>query len=378
VGSRILTIQRRVRELGRIRTGDSEPYTSDSGQQRRRARRSATFILTSNFRDQLDLAAELWGGTVEPWQPQGAGPQIWRVVTDTDALPAILPPADPDPLYQSYELWSGGGCVRRCNGEREEKSAGPCVCTARFGPEWWTRTDLPKGSVCKATTRLNVFLPLADFGFWRLETHSYWAATEIEPMIEIIRAPVGPKSAVPITLAIVHYERVKEGKRLMYPVVTVSMRGTPTTQILSGGATRAIEASPAPAPPAAEASLAPAGEMTWAQAAEQVATIDELRALWETAEAAGELDPELKKVLWARKAALLNAAKTAAPAPATAPVQAASDVDAIWTQILTTSPKGWTLTQVEEHFRTHTGQDPSDATAETMTRFLADLQAGKL
>ncbi len=76
---RILTLQRQLRELGRIRSGYSEPYTKD-GKELRRAVRSPTFILTAPVRDQLDLAAELWGGTVERWQPMGNRPEEWRAL----------------------------------------------------------------------------------------------------------------------------------------------------------------------------------------------------------------------------------------------------------------------------------------------------------
>lgn len=395
MGSRILTIQRRVRELGRIRTGDSEPYTTDGGQQRRRARRSATFILTSSFRDQLDLAAELWGGQVEPWQPQGIGPKIWRVVTETDTLPAILPPAEPDPLSQGYELWSRTDCVRRCDGQREEKTNGPCVCIAQYGEEWWTRTDLPKGSTCLATTRLNVFLPLADFGFWRLETHSYWAATEITGVVDMIRARIGPDPAVPITLGIEQRERVKDGKRLSYPVVTVGLRGTTTAAILAGIAPvlsiegDSVKAIEAPVSAEVEASgirpdvVVDSNDKEWLDAIATVTSLEELRALRKTVGDAGEYTEVVKAAFWARRAEFPTA-----PSSVTVQRQAMADpavgasipdVDVVWTQILTAAGhKGWNLPEVEKQFRDRMGKDPSDADAATMVIFRDELQAGEL
>lgn len=386
MGSRILTIQRRVRELGRIRTGDSEPYTTQAGKQARRPVRSGVFILSAAFRDNLDLAAEMWGGTVEPWQPQGGGAQIWRVVTETSTLPAILPPGDP--VSQVYELWNAGGAVRRCDGQTDAQSGKPCLCAAQYGHDWYDKT-LPMGAVCKPHTRLNVFLPLADFGYWRLETSSYWAATEITGVVDMIRIRIGPDPAVPITLGIEQRERVKDGKRLSYPVVTVGLRGTTTAAILAGVApvlavegagVKAIEASAQDGVSSAADNIAtPANAPgpTWLQAVQLVTTLEELRDIWRAASGAGELDEELKKAFWARQKIL--AGTTAAPAQAAASAGPALDVDTVWTQILVeASHKGWNLPEVESQFRIRMGKDPSEADADTMAVFRDELTAGKL
>src|SRR5690606_10649200 len=113
--------------------------------------RSKTWLLSSPQRDYLDVAAEIWGGEVHEWQPQGNGPKVWRVITEAPALDAILPPGDP--LSQAYEKWSRGGGERRCDGETDSFSRRPCLCRAEHGDEFFRR---PPDKVCRPTTRLSV------------------------------------------------------------------------------------------------------------------------------------------------------------------------------------------------------------------------------
>jgi hypothetical protein len=115
--SQIIGVQRRMMELGRIRLGDK----ADSGAPRKLSK----FRLTSASRALLEAAAELYGGTVQDWQ--GAPDDgYFELYTDTDTLDIILPPVFSDrdgsptlPYSQAYELWSGGGCQRRCDGATE-------------------------------------------------------------------------------------------------------------------------------------------------------------------------------------------------------------------------------------------------------------------
>src|SRR5689334_4731578 len=116
MGSRIITIQRQARELGRLRTGTFNG---------RYPERSSTWIVSSHAEHYVEAAAQIWGGTPEKWQPQGNGAAQFRVITQAVSLDAILPPGDP--LSQSYESWSRGGCQRRCDGVSEELSGEPCL-----------------------------------------------------------------------------------------------------------------------------------------------------------------------------------------------------------------------------------------------------------
>lgn len=235
---RILTMQRRLRELGRIRTGWSEEVpgkTTRSGQPVRRPVKSKTFILTSAQRNHLEIGADRWGGTIERWKPQGASPETWRLVTEADTIEALLPPGDP--LTSYYEAWQGPTAVRRCDGVTELLKPQACVCVATLGEAWWEREDLTKEQArdtCKATTRLNVFLDLDDFGYWRLDMHSVNAAIEMAGYVDLIKGYIGPNPVVPIRLRI--EQRAKPGKQ--FQVVVMELRGQVAKQILSGIAPR--------------------------------------------------------------------------------------------------------------------------------------------
>lgn len=160
----ILTLQRRLREIGRIRAG----VKGDKGQ----PQKLSTWRLTSDQHDIIAQAADQWGGTVEPWEsPNGAQ---FQVITETDTLGIVIPGGQS--ISQYFELWKAGGCERRCDGVTELLSDAPCLCD----PD-------PELRDCKPTTRLNVMLPdLSDLGQWRLEAHGFYAATELAGVADLL------------------------------------------------------------------------------------------------------------------------------------------------------------------------------------------------
>lgn len=195
--TRIATIQRSLRELGRIRLGDKGPKGEP--------RKLKTFRLTSASRDYMDVAAEAYGGTVTDWEsPRGHEYQITIVSPFLDVL---VPPGDA--FYSAYELWSGGGCQRRCDGITQETGEG-CACP--------TDTDervalAAKGQACKPTSRLWVILPLLpDLGRWRLEAHGYYAASELAGVAEIASMATSRGIMLPARLRIDERRRKIPGK----------------------------------------------------------------------------------------------------------------------------------------------------------------------
>src|SRR4051794_12029323 len=121
--SPILTLQRQARELGRIRTGVQEQFEKRGGGKGLRPAKLETFRISAANRDLVAAAAEVYGGRVEPWQsPTGAQ---WQVITDSPVLDVIVPPGQV--LDQWFEMWSGGGCQRRCNGVTMQNGL-PCAC----------------------------------------------------------------------------------------------------------------------------------------------------------------------------------------------------------------------------------------------------------
>lgn len=179
----ILTLQRRMFEAGRIRIG--QQTTTSNG--KTHPKKLSTFRLTSSDRAKLDHAATIYGGTVEPWR--NGQLEQYEIVTDVDALDVIVPPTDMA-FSQYYELWSGGGCQRRCDGQRDLISDQPCACS----PD-------PADRECKPTTRLSVMLArVQGAGLWRLESHGWFAATELAGSVELIQSAAGRGHLLPAVL----------------------------------------------------------------------------------------------------------------------------------------------------------------------------------
>jgi hypothetical protein len=109
----ILSLQRRLAEVGRIRLG-KQVETKRGG---KRPAALDTFRLTSADRARIDEAAKLYGGTVTKWEAPSGIPN-WEVVTQADKLPVVVPPSAMA-FSQHYELWSAGGCQRRCDGVKK-------------------------------------------------------------------------------------------------------------------------------------------------------------------------------------------------------------------------------------------------------------------
>lgn len=284
MGSRLLNIQRRAAEHGRLRTG----YTDG-----KRPVRSATWVVTSHSEEHVRTAAKMWGGEPEQWKPLNSSIEQWRVITKASSIEALITPGDP--LNQYNELWSGGGCQRRCDGETELLSRKPCLCAAQFGDEWHLQ---PKGRVCAATSRLNVMLPdLSGMGLWRAETHSFYAASEWGAMVDMVLAGTNGQGFVPVTLRIEPRQRVANGQTKKFPVVVVELRGVTPRQALNGPLPTAVALNPSAASErlALEASAPQIPD--YVAEAEGGLTSDDVRDTWRRAREAGHVQPEGKDEL---------------------------------------------------------------------------------
>lgn len=196
---RVLDIQRRHMELGRIRLGEK----GSKGQ----PTRLDTWRLTSASQDLLDSAAAIYGGTVEEWK-DAPDKGYYQLTTDTAVLDVIVPPGDP--YSQFYELWSGGGCKRRCDGATELLSGADCKCD-------------PEERECKITTRVNVMLPrVAGLGVWRLESHGYYAAAELPDALDLLQQISGGRMVSGL-LRIEQRSSKKDGRTNRYPVPVLDL-----------------------------------------------------------------------------------------------------------------------------------------------------------
>ncbi|MFF5404563.1 hypothetical protein ACFY8K_17020 [Streptomyces misionensis] len=276
MGSRLRNIQARAAEHGRLRTG----YTQGN-----RPMRSSTWVVTSHSEEHVRTAAKLWGGEPEQWSPLNSTIPQWRVITNAPAIEALITPGDP--LNQYNEMWSKGGCQRRCDGETELLSRQPCLCARQFGEEWHLQ---PKGRVCSTTSRLNVMLPdLSGMGMWRAETHSFYAAQEWGGMVDMILAGTNGQGFIPVTLRIEPRQRVANGETKKFPVVVVELRGVTPRQALAGPMTATTALDPAGQARAAIEAPRP-DYLADAQAA---LTVDDVQDVYRAAHSAGHLTDDL-------------------------------------------------------------------------------------
>jgi len=194
-------IQRRYRELGRIRLGEK----GAKGQPVKRD----TFRLTSPTRSLLDRAADLWGGTVTAWDGPNEG-DAWQLATTTDELQVLVPQQDIE-SSQYFEEWTAGGCAKRCDGITNLINGRPCSCD-------------PDNRACKITTHLQVMLPqLPDVGVWRITTHGFNAAAEIPGTVALLDTLRRSGQMPAATLGIEHRTSKKDGKtqRFIVPVLKI-------------------------------------------------------------------------------------------------------------------------------------------------------------
>lgn len=357
----ILTLQQRSRELGRIRLGQFVTPKGAKG----RPEKLDRFRFTSLSEPLIGKVATLYGGTPQPWVPQGGGAEGFEVIADCTRIPILVPP---QPVSQYFELWSGGGCVRRCDGQTELLSGGQCLCGVD-----------PDDRECKPTTRLRVVLrDVEGIGVWRLESHGYYSATELPEVAEFLAQAGGYVSA---HLGLEERVIKREGKTRRFMVPTIEVDVTPA-QLLSGAVPSAQLGAgrQAPAlttgPSAAELATSYGGLVYEPEPEPAALDVESVRA----AIAAAQTVPALRD-MWplAVEAGLTGLAKDRAADIERAEREEAArdsgDPGELWATIMTTVPADWSTDQVEDDFERVTGTDAGSATAEQMQTYLTHLSA---
>jgi hypothetical protein len=363
----ILDLQQRIRELGRIRIGQKVP-TASGGTRPAKLNR---FRLTSPSKPLLDRVASAYGGTVAPWTPDGGAGQ-YEVLTDATRMPILVPH---QPVSQYYELWSGGGCQRRCDGVTELLRDRPCPC----GPD-------PEQRQCKPTTRLNVVLrDIPGVGVWRLESHGYYAALELPGVAELLAKAGGYVEAY---LGLEERTAKRDGKTLRWMVPTIDVDIAPAA-LLSGQTTGAAAVASGPERAAIEAP-----RPDYAALAAVATTSEEVGALWKKAVGAGHMDDALAKKLTARAEELKAPQRQEREAPAgeSPAVPADEVIDAefvdddgedpadVWFEIVAAVGRlGWSTSETEQRFAARNGGlMPGTASAGQLRGFLAAVKAGEV
>src|SRR4029434_1465768 len=111
-------VPKMLNELGRSRIGQREANESGKGTH---PKRLDHFRLTSSNGARLSYAAELYGGTVEPWDDEWAPkddhgrPTQFELYTTVNTMEVLIPTFSAISL--SFERWSASGCQQRCSGE---------------------------------------------------------------------------------------------------------------------------------------------------------------------------------------------------------------------------------------------------------------------
>lgn len=258
----LLDIQRRLSEVGRLRSGVRDG---------RNPKKLTTWRATSMSQDAIEAVAALYGGEVTRWRDKDSDPLQWEVVTTSDTLDIVVAPGQV--LSAWYELWSGGGCQRRCDGITEMLSDSDCMCPADFEER---RALAQQGKACKPTTRFSCLLrDVPVLGLWRAESKGFYAATELTGMADLLEYATRRGMYIPAKLRLDQRtsKKIVNGKPMTFryavPVVEVGASFNQISEALGGigpsnslqsgqpaGATAALPvASPGPSPAAL-----PAGE----------------------------------------------------------------------------------------------------------------------
>lgn len=223
---------RRMVEHGRIRLGVKSGKAMKSIE---------TFRFTSPDEIAIRQLAEQFGGDAVPWSDPKASPtNQFEVVTKATEIPVWILPGG---LSVMYEMWSGGGCVRRCDGVDCETSMRtydadyepvmvPCIC-AKDGK-----------LACRPYTRMSVVIPSIRFGgSWRLESKGWNAAEELPGMVDMI-SQLQQSGTLQGVLRL--EKRQSQGGRRKFVVPTLAINLSANDILAGGGSALTLNTSSEP------------------------------------------------------------------------------------------------------------------------------------
>ena len=226
----VLDLQRKGQQIGRIRIGQQVTFVKD-GKEKTRPARLDTFRFTTGSRHTADAIAALFGGEVREWNRE------LEVITSRSEISVMVPPRDAV-VSQWYEMWNAGGCLRRCDSQHDMISNGPCQCPHAADPDdadevqqaALRRAEMAKANpprACHLITRVNVMIPdLPGLGVFRLDTGSFYAASEIGDTAALMQAARDRGVFLPAVLRIEQRQRVAGGQTKKYPVPVLEILAT--------------------------------------------------------------------------------------------------------------------------------------------------------
>jgi hypothetical protein len=299
----ILTLQREAGQIGRIRLGSKVSGVSGSGKSYTRPGKLDNFRFTTHSEFAARAVAELLGGTPQPWKDAPSAGQ-WEVFTDRSEVNVIVPPG-PKAVDSWYEMWQPAMCVRRCDGVTEQKTNHPCLCPSDVDAR---AAAAAKGNACRMTTRVNVMIPdLPGIGVWMLESHGFYAATEMTGVAEMLATAGANGVQIPARLRIEQRERrvyrgpdvAPETKKFPVPVLEVLA----TLREIAGAAANGQRAIGSSLPPEtvpvraaiaasvpAPAAIAATGAQSFMDRASAATSTPQLREIWKNASEAQVMD----------------------------------------------------------------------------------------
>lgn len=229
----IIDIQQRMHQRGRIRIGHK--VTAKSGKQR--PEKLDRFRFTAKDEAPLEAIAAQYGGNVQPFK-EDLSDDRFQVTTETNVIDIVIPPGDAG-FSQWLELWSKGGNQRRCDGEWEVNSDGPCIC----------KQENPDEIACDYKTRVSVMLrDVPGLGLWRLDTGSWYAAQELAGVANLCRLATERGQLLPAKMRLEprSYKRKdKDGKpitlRTFVAVIDIDQTPGQLVEALTAGQPVALE-----------------------------------------------------------------------------------------------------------------------------------------
>ncbi len=350
----ILGLQQAQTEVGRIRLGVKVKAANG----KERPAKLDRLRFTSPRRTLIDRIAELYGGTVEAWQPP-RGNQQWQVVTNATQVPVLVPPQDPAES-QWYEMWSAGGCQRRCDGQMEKITRQACLCD-------------PQARECSMHTRLRVMLEdVPGLGCWRVDTGSFYAAVELPGIAALLAQAQG---IIPAKLILDQRTVTRAGKTMNFVVPVLDTDDWTSGQLLSGRVQELIAARRASAIDG-QVRAAIEANVDYPSLVDAAKTVEALFDLHKQAKAEGKDTPELLRLFEARAAALRATAVPAQRTVIDAEVTEPSDLESLWSDILAAAP--WDdIDVLEKHFCELVGHSSDEASEADMRRFLDALNTAR-
>lgn len=231
------TIAPKIPELGRIRIGDQAVGSNGRG----RPNKLSEFRFTSSDESLLHQIASVYGGDVRTWdnnlapKDERGRPMQFELYAKTNTLDVVIPTLHAVSI--NYEVWKTGGCTLRCNGQFILK----CSDKSREGMECTCTDDQEDTNRCPMVLRLNVILDaFAGLGVWRLDTHGYYAAAELQGTLEMLKYAGQDRQMIAAVLRLDQRKVKRDGQTRQFVVPVLSPKLTPR-QILLGQQHQALQ-----------------------------------------------------------------------------------------------------------------------------------------